>query len=193
MLKPIFSLLIVLVITAGYSVVSGQGNKKKYESTEYKFSVEYPENWSLSFPNDYHFKDKRKENTGIISLSSPVMRDGDQPNAGIINICIQPLDSVLDNLKRSYCGRRDDHLSDKDKIISREQTKIDGVDAEIIKTKLTYEEVYIYYVTFSTKNRSFLIKARFRKSSNEVWDTFKYEPEFDRIIETLKIFDIKNG
>ncbi len=65
--------------------------------------------------------------------------------------------------------------------------KIDGVDAERTETKATYEELYIYYVSFETKKRKFFIKGQFKKSPNEVWDTFKHQPEFDKIVESIKL------
>lgn len=190
MSKTSFYLLILLVATANLFIIRGQNNeRKKYESTAYDFSVEYPQNWSLDFPKDYSFDDGRRTDTGIITLTSPVVWDEDQPNAGRISICSQPIERTPNDFAKGYCGRRDDHLSDtaKDKTISRKRIIIDGVSAERTETKAPSEELYIYYISFVTKTRKFFIKGQFRKSPNKVWDTFKYQPEFDIIAGSLRL------
>jgi hypothetical protein len=182
----------VLVATANLYIIRSQNNAwGKYESTEYGFSVEYPQNWGIDFPKDYSFDDERRTKTGIVTLSSPVIWDGDQPNAGSVSICSRPVESVLNDFAKGYCGRRDDHLSDiaKDKTVSRKLIIIDGVKAEKTVTKATYEELHIYYVSFVAKGRKFFIKGQFHKSQNKVWDTFKYEPEFDKIVGSLQLLD----
>ncbi len=184
MLKIIFKmailpLLVLSIVVIPFAVRAQVKNQKEYQSVEYEFSVKYPENWRIT--------DSWGKSNGVIAFQSPVVRDGDQPNAASIIICSQPLGtdlSVNDN-----CHQRDDHLSSsaKNLIVSRKKIKIDGVEAERIETKRQYENFYYYYVFFASKTRKFFITGVFRKSSRDVWDTFKYEPEFDNFLESIKL------
>ncbi len=195
MLKTIYHLLIVLVATVNCFAVEGQSKERKeYRSTEYQFSVEYPEKWSIHLPKDYSFNDERRDNNGIVIFVSPVLWDGDQRNSAIVSVCSQPIDRELNGFAKDYCRQRDDHLSDtaKNRVLSREQIKIAGVDAERIETKAKYEERFYYYVSFATKGRKFFITGIFYKSPSKVFDTFKYEPEFDKIVESFQFIDVSD-
>lgn len=181
----ILPLLILTILGISFAVRGQVKNRKEFKNAEYQFSVKYPENWRIT--------DSWGKSYGVIAFQSPVVWDGDQPNAASIIICSQPLGanlSVNDN-----CHQRDDHLSSsaKNLIVSRKKIRIDGVEAERIETKRQYEDFYYYYVSFASKSRKFFITGIFNKSSNDVWDTFKYEPEFDKFIESIKLIDGGNN
>jgi hypothetical protein len=190
MYKNILYILLVSITAANFFTVKGQTDQRKeYKSVENQFSVKYPSNWTIQTPTDYNINDGINENYGVVVFVSPVVKTGDQKNSASIIVCSQPINNKLSNFARTYCGRKDDHLSDiaKDEVIAREEIKVDGIDAEKIVTKRKFEDVYIYYVSFSTKNRKYFISGRFRKSQIQDLDTFKYELEFDKIVNSIKL------
>lgn len=192
MCKNILYILLFFITTANFFAVKGQsGERKEYQSAGNQFSVKYLNNWTIQTPKDYSIGNGGRGDYGVVVFVSPVIKTGDQKNSSSISICSQPINNQLNDFAKTYCGRQDDHLSDyaKDEVIARKQIKVDGVNAERIETKKKFQDHYIYYVSFSTKSRKFFITGVFRKSTIEELNTFKYEPEFDNIIESIKLID----
>jgi hypothetical protein len=176
--------------------VQGQSNERKeYRSTEYQFSARYPDDWRMDFPKDYSFSDERRDHTGIVVFVSPIIWDEGQKNSAAISICSQPIDRQLNDFAKSYCHQQDYHLGGiaKHQVLSRRRIKVNGVDAERIATKVTHDERYYYYVSFAINKRRFFITGSFYKSPSRVFDTFKYEPEFDKIVESFRFIDMSDN
>lgn len=184
---------ILLSLTCGFGrAQSAAGEHKEYRSTEFQFSVDYPGDWSTKQPYDYVPREVRAEGNGIVVFYSPVAWDEDQMNMAQISICSQSIDGKLDDYAKDYCRPRDTHLSNqaKDQVISRRQVLVGGAAAEEIRTTVrNREEFYVYYVSFTVKDRKFFITGSFRKSSIPVFDTFKYEPVFDQLVKSFQFID----
>ncbi|HKO97812.1 MAG TPA: hypothetical protein VJU86_12515 [Pyrinomonadaceae bacterium] len=186
-MPKVISCLVILII-ASVAVVGQNTETKEFRSEQYQFSIKYPVNWTNGTRKDYSFTDGRRDNYGVVMFVSPVVWDEDQQNAAAIIICSQPKGQELVGLAKDACRPRDAHLSDlwKNRVLSRKQIKIDGVDAERIETVSQDKELFHYYVSFATKERTFFITGTFFKHQSDVFDTFKYEPEFDKFLASFR-------
>lgn len=178
MFKIKLFLFVSLFSLSNFAVFSQTGDWRQYSFSMAGVKIKYPSDWRSTeegFGRVLH-----------VRFVSPGVRDGDVTQYSSIGICSQPkghISTLSDS--RSSCRQRDDHLSNKNKVLSEETIEINGLKIRKKITEDRFGDATYIYAFFSTKDRDVLISSRFPRRFN----LEKYIPVFDQMLSTVQLLE----